>query len=121
MASRPTNAPRPGLLGVIEPIDDDVAAVARTALGRAQAEIREWWVDDVAYQVASPTTAGLFRVRGVAVDGDRILPWSVFVKVLQAWRHWPMLDVLPPDVRERAPTDTGWRYERNRCSRTRRT
>jgi hypothetical protein len=47
----------------------------------------------------------------VAVDGDEIVPWSLFVKVLQAWRHFPGLDLIPPPLRESMLVETNWRYE----------
>jgi hypothetical protein len=109
MPARPTKASRSGLPDVLGPIEDEVPGIARAAIGRPEALVREWWVDDVAYQIGSPTTAALLRVRGVAVDGDRIVPWSVFVKVLQAWRHWPLIDLVPAELGRRAATE--WRFE----------
>ena len=37
--------------------------------------------------------------------------WSVFVKVVQSFRHWDLLDLLPPEMRARALATTAWRYE----------
>jgi hypothetical protein len=96
---------------VLDAVEDEIADLARVVLGRTEADVREWWVEDVGYQVRSPTTAGLLRVRGVATDRDRILPWSVFVKVLQSWRHWPMLHLAPKRWRDLATSGTNWRYE----------
>jgi Phosphotransferase enzyme family len=92
-------------------MEDEIPGLARSVLGRPRADVRDWWVDDVAYQIGSPTTAGLFRAWGVAVDGNRILPWSIFVKVLQAWRHQSLVAALPPELRRLLPTDRTWRYE----------
>ena len=43
------------------------------------------------YAFGSPATGGLYRLTGPG--------WSWFWKVLQSVRHWPLLKVLPPDVR----------------------
>ena len=98
------------LFGVLARAEHDIENMARAALGRPQAEVREWWVDDVAYQIASPTTAGLLRVRGVATDGDAILPWSMFVKVLHSWRHWPGLHTVPAELLDKVSA-SDWRFE----------
>ena len=60
-------------------------------------------VEPVAYDVASPTTGALFRLRGAG--------WSRFVKVVQSFRHWPLLDVFPAELRDRALGGSMWRYE----------
>src|SRR5215213_9369446 len=44
----------------------------------------------VSYTFGSPATGGLYRLRG---DG-----WSLFCKVLQHPRHWPLLPTLPPEA-----------------------
>ena len=56
-----------------------VAEYAGVALGVPADEVGEWKVDTVDYPVASPTTAGLYRVRGYG--------WSLFLKVLQSYRR----------------------------------
>lgn len=86
---------RPRWHPVIELADDVVRALDH--------HVRGGVVEPVAYAVASPTTGGLFRVRG---DG-----WSRFVKIVQAFHHWPLLHVFPADLRARALTGSRWRYE----------
>ncbi|GAA1613639.1 hypothetical protein GCM10009789_79770 [Kribbella sancticallisti] len=64
-----------------------------------------WNLEEVHYDVSSPTTAGLFRVR---FDGQRD---PVFVKVLSSYHQWPMLDLLTDEFRELATSTDLWRYE----------
>jgi hypothetical protein len=64
-------------------------------------------VETVAYPFGSPATAALLRVRGDGPDG----PWTLFCKVLQHVRHWPLLHLLPPDAQEEFANDLPWRAE----------
>jgi hypothetical protein len=52
-------------------------------------------LDQVAYPFGSPATGGLVRLVGTRIDGT---PWSLFCKLVQHVRHWPMLSLIPPDV-----------------------
>ncbi len=83
--------------------DSAIAAAARAVRRDASADVGPWTVEAVPYAIASPTTAGLFRVTG----GD----WSLFAKIIQSFRHWPLIEVFPPDLRRRAIEGDGWRYE----------
>ena len=65
-------------------------------------------VEPVPYTYGSPATGGLARVRGRRPDGT---PFSVFVKVLQHLRHWPVLALLPPAAAERMQAEFPWREE----------
>jgi hypothetical protein len=62
-----------------------------------------WWIEPVDYPFGTPTTLGAVRVRG---DG-----WSLFVKVVRGFKHWPQIGTLPPDLREDALNSPLWRYE----------
>jgi hypothetical protein len=63
-----------------------------------------WWrLEAVEYGSESPTTDGLFRIRGAG--------GSLFVKVVRSHRHWARFDILPPELRERAQRASAWRYE----------
>lgn len=77
---------------------DDLAAV------RAELGVRgPSTVEAVAYDSGSPATGALARVRG---DG-----WSVFVKQIQAVRHWPRLHMLPEPFRTDFAAQFPWRGE----------
>jgi hypothetical protein len=88
--------------------DAMVADLARGVLGDPAATVDRWWIDPVDYQFGTPITKGAVRVRGVAADARS---WSVFVKVVQAFRHWPMIDIMPPSLRQGALDTPLWRYE----------
>jgi hypothetical protein len=98
------------VLALLEGIltDDVVADLARKVLGDAEAIRGSWWAEPVDYEFGTPTTKGAVRVRGVT-GGER--SWSVFVKVIQAYRHWPMIGMLPPGLRQRVLDSPLWRYE----------
>jgi hypothetical protein len=62
-----------------------------------------WRVEPVDYPFGTPTTEGAVRLRR---GGE-----TLFVKVVRAFRHWPLFDTLPPDLRELARTSPLWHYE----------
>jgi len=61
----------------------------------------------VSYSFGSPATGALLRLHGEADGG----PWSLFCKVLQSPRHWPMLDELPPPAQRQFVEEFPWRCE----------
>ncbi len=82
---------------------DAIASAARAARRDASADPGTWTVEPVPYAIASPTTGALFRVTGT--------DWSLFVKVVESFRHWQHVHLLPPDVLPRVVDGHGWRYE----------
>ena len=68
--------------------DPAIAAAARAARRDASADVGPWTVEAVPYAIASPTTAGLFRVTGA--------DWSLFAKIVQSFRHWQQVEVFRP-------------------------
>ena len=107
----PTTDPPMVTIGPWTPNADAIADLARSALGEPTAADSAWRVEPVGYDFGSPTTEGLFRIRGDARVGGAIRRWSVFVKVVRAYRHWPLFHVLPPDMRAAALAGDQWRYE----------
>src|SRR6478735_5257352 len=92
----------------------DAAAItdlARSVLGEPAANVARWCVEPVDYDYGSPTTDGLFRIRGDSLVGGAERPWSVFVKQLRAYRHWRFFEILPADLRAAALSGDQWRYE----------
>ena len=67
-----------------------------------------WRADPVSYDFGTPTTKGAVRLCGATQDGRS---WSVFVKVVQAFWHWPHIDSMPPALRQQALDSPLWRYE----------
>src|SRR6478735_1726248 len=98
-------------IGTWTPDTAAITDLARSVLGEPAANVARWCVEPVDYDYGSPTTDGLFRIRGDSLVGGAERPWSVFVKQLRAYRHWQFFDVLPADLRAVARTGNQWRYE----------
>jgi hypothetical protein len=99
------------VLGPAQLPDHALAAVVSEAL-RRPVELVDWAAERVDYAANSPATGALVRVRGSARDqAGSALPWSVFVKVLQSPRHWPLIRVVPPDQRAEFIDTFPWRAE----------
>jgi hypothetical protein len=88
---------------MIELTTSDVRAWAVAATGDPDVEVTPWRVERIAYGSPSPTTGGLWRVVGPS--------WSLFVKVVQDYRHWDLLHMLPPAIRAEALATRSWRHE----------
>lgn len=67
-----------------------------------------WRLEGVDYASGSPATGSLHRLRGRDADGH---PWSLFCKVLQHVRHWPVLAQLPPPMAAQFVEQFPWRAE----------
>jgi len=91
--------------------DEETVELVRSVVGDPTARVGGWVVECVDYAFGSPTTGGLFRIRGTATVSTAEVSWSLFVKLVHSYRHWPLLDVLPPQLRERALDGVAWRYE----------
>jgi tRNA A-37 threonylcarbamoyl transferase component Bud32 len=99
------------LLGDATPTEHELTRLVQDVLHRPAARVVAWDVEPAAYEINSPLTGGLFHVRGIASDGDWVGPWSVFVKLVRSWRHWPMLHIVPQHVRDAMLQHQGWRNE----------
>jgi hypothetical protein len=84
-----------------------LASLTRAAFGH-DADPAAVRVDPVAYPFGSPATAALLRARGQGPSGGS---WSLFCKVLQHVRHWPLLHLLPPEARQEFVEQLPWRAE----------
>lgn len=60
------------------------------------------------YHFGSPSSGGLVTVSGDWAEGGS---WSVFVKILQHLRHWPILPMIPPHVAREMLEFYPWREE----------
>src|SRR5690349_20212008 len=87
----------------------DIISDLRLPLGELAAVMAELGVhgdpvlEAVPYDSGSPATGALARIRG---DG-----WSVFVKQIQAVRHWSRLDQVPEQFRAEFAERFPWRGE----------
>ncbi len=81
-------------LGELFQTDEPATAVRDLVLETFGAETAaDGSLEPVPYLSGSPATGALYRLRGTTTDGE---PWSLFCKVLQHVRHWPMMPMLPP-------------------------
>ncbi len=80
--------------------DVEVTTLVAEALGRDGGEAA---FEVVAYTFGSPATGGLYRLSG---EG-----WSLFCKVLQHPKHWPLLPMLPPEAQAGFLEGFPWRVE----------
>src|SRR4051795_4759302 len=95
------------LLGPARVSDDELADIVGVALGRP-VRLADWRVTPVGYRSMTPSTGALVRVGGTTEDGA---DWSIFVKILQHARHWPMLDLVPAPLRDDFTGYFPWRGE----------
>ncbi len=111
MSTHPPSWDVRNLLGPVEldreAADTALAALVDNGLGR-KVDLATTAVTPVPYEMTSISTGALLRVHGRDLDGGH---WSVFVKVLQHPRHWPLLSVLPPPVAAEILQIFPWRAE----------
>lgn len=101
------------LLGAAD-VDDTalLTMVARlNGVEAADLALLDCAVSEFPYDLESITTAGRYLVRGRASDGERILPFSFFVKVIQSFARSRMFAVVPAELREWAEASVPWRTE----------
>ena len=116
MLPRPSRGPAPrsvrssaslGALLVSDPLSvQDVARVLTIAA--PPGDIVDWDATPEAYPVMTPTTESLTRLSATTTDGLEV---RVFVKTIHSFRHWPMIEMIPPEQREAAITRFPWRTE----------
>jgi Phosphotransferase enzyme family len=99
------------LLGDAVPTETELTSLVQDLLHRPSARVIAWEAEPFAYEINSPLTGGLYRVGGIASDGDWIGQWSVVVKLVRSWRHWPMLHVMPEHIQKAMLQHPGWRNE----------
>src|SRR4051812_37092959 len=95
------------LLGSAEYLDGVLVAVVSDLLGRP-ARPKDWTGLPAGYEARSISTGALLRIRGTTLEEE---PWSIFVKILQSPRHWPLIDVIPPELRQGVVDTFPWRDE----------
>jgi hypothetical protein len=95
------------LVGPAEVTEQTLTDIVSEALG-APTALREWCAEPVGYVSGSPATGALVRVHGSTADGQS---WSLFVKVLQHVRHWPLLELMPAPLRATFAAEFPWRAE----------
>lgn len=93
----------------VDGADEAARQLAAGAFGIAADQVAAGvHLDQVAYPFGSPATGGLVRLVGTRTDGT---PWSLFCKVLQHVRHWPVLALMPPHIVSFFAEGFPWRQE----------
>ncbi|WP_350281446.1 phosphotransferase [Kribbella sp. HUAS MG21] len=88
--------------------EEDLTALVRTITGDPASVAGAVRVEPVDYPIGTPSTESLHRVFGSTADGA---DWSCFVKKLQSVRHWPMLHLVPEEVRAQFINNLPWQLE----------
>jgi hypothetical protein len=92
--------------------DEALTQLVRTITGRPDAEPDAVRVEEIPYQVGTPTTEQLARLRGTALlPSGGTLDWSCFVKRIQSPKWWKNLHFVPEDLRDDFITNIPWRLE----------
>jgi hypothetical protein len=71
----------------------------------------DWHVGPALPAPTYPLTASLVRLVGTARDERQTLPWALFVKTIQSFRHAPVLQAVPPGMRDEVVAAVPWRTE----------
>jgi hypothetical protein len=92
--------------------DQAFTDLVRTITGRPDAKPASVRIEPVDYEIGTPSTEGLLRLRGTAeLAGGDIVDWSCFVKRLQSPKWWDKLHLVPEEVREHFIATIPWRLE----------
>jgi hypothetical protein len=92
--------------------DQAFAELVRTITGRPDAKPASVRIEPVDYEIGTPSTEGLLRLRGTAeLAGGYIIDWSCFVKRLQSAKWWDKLHLVPEEDREFFIANLAWRIE----------
>jgi hypothetical protein len=90
---------------------DSIAPIARAALGDDAAEIVEWRIRPLAFDVTAPTTGGLYRCAGMATTRGARSQWSVILKVIKSLADFEPIQALPRQMREQVMAEWVWDRE----------
>jgi hypothetical protein len=91
----------------------ELTEVARRALGSDGADIVSWQVSALRYDCTTPSSGGVYRVAGTAIEGGQMRPWSAVLKVLRspAGMTTPMGAVIPRDLPDDPSLFGYWKRE----------
>lgn len=104
------NGPR-AALGADDVTDAELERMVADLWGVDAVRLVDSMAAPVDYLVPSMLTAGRTWVSGTADAGDGAREFRLFVKHVHHWRHSPMFDFVPPEIREFAIRTVPWRAE----------
>lgn len=99
-------------IGRAAPDAERLTAIGRAAAGRDDVSVRSVSYAEVGYPTQTIATEALVRARLELVTPDgAALEARVFVKELRSPEHWPMLGLVPPELRADFLEGFPWRLE----------
>ncbi|NEA32091.1 phosphotransferase [Streptomyces sp. SID13031] len=99
-------------LGRDAPDERALASLVGSATGLPGAVPTSARIEPVDYEIGTPSTEALLRVLGTAeLPSGESVEWSVFLKKLQSTRHWPMMHLVPEELREAFIQNLPWQLE----------
>lgn len=98
-------------LGAADVADDQLSVLVADLWHVDRVFLLSSRAERVDYDVPSITTASRTWVTGLAEDGTGPRDFRFFVKVVQNWRHSPMFEAVPPELREWAAASVPWQAE----------
>jgi hypothetical protein len=99
------------VLGSADVADAMLEEMVADALGVGPVEVISVTAEVADYDIDALTTAGRYRVRGMARHAGGESTFSFFVKVVQSWVRHPAFQQVPPELREMAAGSIPWRSE----------
>ena len=99
------------VLATADVTDEQLAAMVSSHLGAPDVEVLESTADIAPYDLEALTTAGRYRVHGVARHTGGEAPFQFYVKVVQSWERSPIFAFVPEEVREAALAGLPWKRE----------
>jgi hypothetical protein len=91
----------------------ELTEVARRALDSDGADIVAWQVNALRYDCTTPSSSGVYRVAGTAIEGGQTLPWSAVLKVLRSPAGMTTTTgaVIPRDLPDNPSLFSYWKRE----------
>lgn len=101
------------VLGPADVEDSVLAGMVSRQLGIEAGDVQllESSAQVAPYDIEALTTAGRYRVRGIARTPAGDQPFSFYVKVVQSWARSPWFAAVPPELREQALALLPWEVE----------
>ena len=99
------------LLGAADVSDDVLADMVAAQLHVPSVQVLSATADVAPYDLEALTTAGRYRLRGLAAHASGEETFDFYVKVVQSWERSPAFQFVPPEVREIALAGIPWRRE----------
>ena len=88
-----------------------ICEVVRRAAGEPTAQVVDWRLEPFSYPTTNPSTISFARLHAVVADERSRRSVSAFAKTIGSMRHSPILEFVPPAMREAAIAGFPWHVE----------